>query len=400
MLETWGMELVKGIGQAFLNPILYWWIMLSLFAGWKRIREERNLFGIKIFDVFSEWKKTWLTAIISGLIISLVTLGVGVVLTWETILLLNIVVILLSITLRFTLLSPSYTIGITFLLLLFSPFLLENQSFISEDFFQNVDFQGLAILLGLFLLAEALLTRRVKRDETYPGLQIGDRGEWIGVHHIRKLSMIPFFILVPAGTLTSIAPFWPYFSIGGESYSIVLIPFLIGFDHVSRGRHPNESAKKMARAVGLLALIVLIIAAGSIYITWLSVISIIVGILGKELINGLYRVKEKQHLPYFYNQKQGVVVLAVIPGSSADRIGIKPGEMIKKVNGLPIEDEVSFYQSLQIGGAFFKLDVIDDNGEVRFVQSALYEGEHHELGIIFVKEPHRFQSLKHADNRL
>jgi len=30
--------------------------------------------------------------------------------------------------------------------------------------------------------------------------------------------------------------------------------------------------------------------------------------------------------------------------------------------------------------------VLDINGEVRYVQRALYEGEHHELGILFVEE--------------
>lgn len=397
MLETWGIELVKGIGQAFLNPILYWWILLSLFTGWLRIREERNLFGIKVFDVFSEWKKTWLVSIFFGLFISLIVLGVGIVFTWETILLLNIVIIILSITLRFTLLSPSYTIGITFLLLLFSPFILENQSFLSNDLFQNVPFHGMAILLGFFLFAEAFLTRRVKRKETYPGLQISERGEWIGIHHIRKLSMIPFFALVPAGAITSFAPFWPYFSIGGESYSIILVPFMIGFDHVARGRNPDDTAKKIGNAICLLAIIVLIIAAGSIYITWLSLVSVIMAILGREFINVINRVKEKQPLPYFYNQKQGIIVLAIIPGSPADRIGINPGEMIKKVNGHAIDGESSFYRNLQTGGAFFKLEVIDDNGEIRIVQSAFYEGEHHELGIIFVKEPYRFRMQKYVN---
>lgn len=396
VLETWGIELLKGIGQAFLNPLLYWWIILSFLAGWKRIKEERNLFGIKICDVFTEWKKTWMLSVIFGLLISLVTLGIGVVFTWETILLLNIIVIVLSVTFRFTMLSPSYTIGLTFLVLLFSPFILENQSLFSERIFQDVNFHGLSILLGLFLFAEALLTRRVKRNETYPGLQIGERGEWIGVHHIRKISMIPFFTLIPAGAITSFAPFWPYFSIGGESYTIILVPFLIGFDHIVRGRNPNKSAKKIGNAILLLACVVLVTAAGSIYITWLSLISVILAILGRELINGLYRVKEKQHLPYFYNQKQGISVLAVIPGSPADRIDIQPGEIIKKVNGNSIENEAAFYQNLQTGGAFFKLEVIDDDGEMRIVQSALYEGEHHELGIIFVKEPYRFQKQKYV----
>jgi len=394
VLETWGMELIKGIGRAFLNPILYWWILLIVLAGWKRIREERNLFGIKIFDVFSEWKKTGLISVIYGLFISLVMLGVGVVFSWETLIVLNLVIILLSVTLRFTLLSPSYTIGVTYLLLLFAPFLLENQYLIPDDMFQNVNFQGLAILLGLFLFAEAFLTKRVNRHETYPGLQIGDRGEWIGVHHIRKLGMIPFFALMPAGSITSIAPFWPYFTIGEDAYSIILVPFLLGFDHVSRGRQPDEAAKKMGNAIFLLAIFVLIITAGSIYVAWLSLIAIVAAILGKEFINGFHHVKEKEHLPYFRNHVKGLGVLAVIPGSPAERIGICPGEIITKVNGNVIADESGFYQSLQTGGAFFKLDVMDDNGEIRFLQSALYEGEHHELGIIFVKEPYRFQLQK------
>ncbi len=48
-----------------------------------------------------------------------------------------------------------------------------------------------------------------------------------------------------------------------------------------------------------------------------------------------------------------------------------------------------FYQALQKSGAFFKLDIIDDAGEVRFVQSAFYEGDHHELGLIFTEKPYR-----------
>lgn len=396
MLETWGIEIAKGVGRAFLHPVLYWWVVLSLFAGWKRIQDERNMFGIKIFDVFSEWKKTWLVSVIFGVFISVLMLGVGVVFTWQTIFVLNIVIVLLSITLRFTLLSPSYTIGISFILLLYMPFFLENQSMIPSDLFQDVNFQGLAVLLGVFLVAESFLTRRIGRKETYPGLRIGSRGEWIGIHRIRKLSMIPFFTLLPAGAITSFAPFWPYFTIGGESYSLIFVPFIIGFDHSVRGSSPHKAARRIGKAVGLLALVVLIMAAGSIYATWLALAGAITAILGRELINAVHRVKDKQRLPYFYHRKQGINVLAVIPGSPADRIGIEAGETIKKVNAQPIHDEAAFYQYLQSSGAFFKLEVLDDAGESRFVQSALYEGEHHELGIIFVKEPHRHQLLKYV----
>ena len=43
-----------------------------------------------------------------------------------------------------------------------------------------------------------------------------------------------------------------------------------------------------------------------------------------------------------------------------------------------------FYEALQQNRAHCKLEVLDVNGQIRFVQRALYEGDHHELGILFV----------------
>src|SRR5690625_1388212 len=92
-----------------------------IITGHKRIQKERSYFGFKIFNLFSEWKRTWIISITAGLFISLLTLGVGFVFSYETILLLSVVTILLSMNFRCTMLSPSYTIGITYLLLLLAP---------------------------------------------------------------------------------------------------------------------------------------------------------------------------------------------------------------------------------------------------------------------------------------
>jgi S1-C subfamily serine protease len=85
----------------------------------------------------------------------------------------------------------------------------------------------------------------------------------------------------------------------------------------------------------------------------------------------------------------GLKVLGVIPGTPADRLGIEVGENIMKVNGQLVNSIDSFYQSLQASGAYFKLDIEDLNGEIRFVQGALYQGDHHELGILFSDTPYR-----------
>ena len=389
MVESWLTELLKGIGKVFLNPLLYWSFILIVIVGYKRIRQERKQFGVKIFDVFSEWKKTWIISLLAGLSISLLNLGLGIVLSYESILILGIVVILLSISFRLSLLSASYTMGITFLIVLLSPLLLQFQTFLGVKSFTEIDLTGIVILLSIFLFVEAILLNNVKREETFPELSMSDRGIWIGQHRLKKLSLIPFFVLIPSGMITPFAPFWPYFSIGDESYSIILVPFIIGFDYVVRGSLPQDAARRISKSVHILGLVILLLALGSIYISWLSLVAVLIAIIGREFINYKHRVEDKNAIPYFNPVAAGLKVLAVIPGTPGDRLGIQVGETILKVNNEEINSVQGLYTALQESGAYFKIDVLNDEGEVRFVQSALYEGDHHELGLTFAGEPYR-----------
>ncbi len=388
MVEIWLMEFLKGIGKVFLNPLLYWSFLLIIIAGYRRIKRERYNFGTKVFDIFLEWKDTWKPSVLFGILISLLTLGAGMVFTYETILLLSVITILLSLNIRFTLLSASYTIGVTYVVLLFSP-MLERQSYLSGDLFTRVSWTSLTVLLGILLIVEAVLLRHMHRNETHPDLAPGRRGIWTGFHHVRKVNMIPFFVLVPAGGIIPFADYWPYFSIGGETYSVLLVPFLIGFQHQTAGDLPVRTAKRIGAAVALLGMIVVALAAGSIFQSWLSLVAVFVAIAGREYINYRHRMKEKHRPAYFLPGKQGLKVLGVIPGTPGERTGVLAGETLVKVNGRRIRRPEDIYASLQESGAFFKMDVLDDAGEIRFLQGAFYEGDHHGLGLIFSGTPYR-----------
>ena len=93
LIETWLMECLNAIGQLFLNPLLYWVFLLALIASYKRIKQERYHFGFKVFDVFSEWKNTGSFSLLSGLIMSLIFVGVGIVFSYEVLLLLSVMMI-------------------------------------------------------------------------------------------------------------------------------------------------------------------------------------------------------------------------------------------------------------------------------------------------------------------
>lgn len=383
-------ELLNGIGKFFLNPLLYWTILLVLLSGIRRIKHERENFGIKIHNVFSEWKHTWMFALLSGLILSFITLGIGMVFSFETIFVLSIIAIVLGLTLRFTMLSPSYTVGITFLLLMALPLLQNNVSNFPFDKFAaaSTNYAGLVVLLGLLLIIEAIMIGRLKDRDWFSDLMLSKRGKWVGMHHLKKATIIPFFVLVPSGMITSFASFWPYISIGGETYGVLLVPFLLGFDHLVIGSSPKKACSYFAKSVGLLGVIVLGLGIGSIYITWLSIIGAVIAIVGQELIRYRHRVCDQQQMPYYHHAGDGLKVLAIIPGSPADRLGIKIGEIIHKVNDQKVFTAEAFYRALQASGAFFKLEIRDDKGEIRLLQSALYQGDHHELGILFARERH------------
>src|SRR5699024_4501107 len=118
LMEAWLIELGKGIGKVFLNPLLYWIFILVLVAGSIRIKRQRRYFGIRVFGYLSEMKDTWLTSLLFGVVFSIVILLGGVVFSPLTILVISLAMILLSIHFRLSTLSASYTIGLAYILLL------------------------------------------------------------------------------------------------------------------------------------------------------------------------------------------------------------------------------------------------------------------------------------------
>ena len=55
----------------------------------------------------------------------------------------------------------------------------------------------------------------------------------------------------------------------------------------------------------------------------------------------------------FTKRTQGLVVLGIIPHSPAEKMGLKVGEVIIKVNGIAISEVHKFYEALQVNNRAF-----------------------------------------------
>jgi len=389
-LDYWTLilEAAKGAGRFFLHPLFYIGFFYAIFLGYIRVKRERKHFHIRIQDGWFEFRTYLSKGLLLGLFFSIIIFLIGFTVPVVFIFVAGIVTFLLALTTKPSFLSPAYSLGITFILLWAYQW-VEIEIPIVTDFlngFTGGIVPGVALLAGLLLLVEGLFIEKNAAKHTSPKIIKSRRGLYVGVHESKRLWMVPLLLLLPEGVFSIPFDFWPVLPIGNGTFSIIIVPFWIGFSQQIDIALPAEGVKLTGRRVFLVGSLVTILAVGGYWYPLLSAISIGIAIVGRALIPLVQHFQNKANPYYFSKSEPGIVILDIIPGSPADKMELKIGEIIKTVNGVPVNNEKEYYAALQKNRAFCKLEVIDHNGENRLVNRALFEGDHHELGVLFVSE--------------
>ncbi|SER81186.1 hypothetical protein SAMN04487944_110125 [Gracilibacillus ureilyticus] len=383
----WLLETVYAVLRIFTQPFIYLFIALLLVSGYYRIKQDRQSFGIKVYPYFDEYKQTWLISLLAGIIISAISVAAGFIFTMPLLALLGIIIIIMSLFRRFFFLSASYTLGIGYLtvfILSLYDFSFLPASWISS--IEQINFIYLPLLIALLLIVEGVLLIRTKPMNTYPEITKSLRGKFLGRHRIKKLAVIPFFAWIPSGLIEPFAPWLPYLQIDGESYGLIIVPFLIGYEHAVRNSIPKHGAKWIASKVFILAGLLVALTVASYFYEVFIIISVIFAVIGRLVIQYWFRLYDQNQNPMFQLGGDGIFVLGILPNSTAEHLKIEPGERIVKVNEITVNNEREFYHAIQLNRAFCKLVIKDLNGEIRFSKSPLYEHDHHELGVVLVKD--------------
>lgn len=387
MVQLWLMELAKGVGRLFLNPVLYFSILLVLFAGFIRIKRERADFNVRVHDQFHELKHLLPSGLLAGMILSILTLITGFTIPLEMFGLIAMTTILMGVIGNARLLSPAFTVGLP-IFITFTITFFKLQSPYTDALIENSRFLiGIPILLGMLLLLEGILMLKNGLKDVSPKLRTSQRGLTIGALQIKRVWLLPIFFFLPAGPLTAPFDWWPVINWGTESYSLMLVPFALGFQNQIQSSLPSQAVERLGKQVILLAVIVLAgSAAGFFYPVIVPPIIAGIAILGRLLISYRHRFRENHTSYYFTPRNRGVMILGIIPGTPASKLELKTGEIIKSCNNVLVSNKDELYKALLKNRAYCKLEVLDVKGEIRFEQCALYEGDHHELGILFVEK--------------
>ncbi|MED4933763.1 PDZ domain-containing protein [Heyndrickxia coagulans] len=382
--QIWMTEVLKGIGRFFLHPVFYYALLLALVSGAARVKRERNDFHIRVYKRSLELRSLFPAGLICGLILSAATVAGGFKVSWPVLAVVAAVTIVFSLAGQFRLLSPAFTIGIPVLLFFaftWLPVQLPDWMGGTTD----AMVAGLSVLAGLLLLAEGVLLRTSGTKHVSPKLRKSRRGLNVGAFTAKKLWLVPVVCFLPSGPLSASVSWWPVVDWGGHTFSLVLVPFLIGFQHQIQSSLPQSALKRIGTGVICAGIMTAAIGAAGFWLPYFSAAAAVFAIVARAWISFRHRVRENNAPYYFTQRNNGMIILGIIPGSKAEKMGLSIGEVISKCNGEPVHNTDEFYRALQKSSAYCKLEVIGTNGEMHFAQGALYEGEHHELGILTVE---------------
>ncbi|MEK3885182.1 PDZ domain-containing protein [Paenibacillus sp. PL2-23] len=395
------MDIVQAIGQQLgyaalqllMQPFYYISVLFIILQYSRQIRMERQLFAVKLHDWLPLTLRAVLTGLLVGTAVSLAGVFLGAMVTPSAVLWLwGVAMLLMLIRIRY--LCFAYSAGILSLLqwMLGWTLLDERSDWMGSAAASllEIDAAGLLLLVALLHIAEALLVRWQGDRLSMPLFVEGKRGKLIGGYMLQGFWPVPLFLLVPAvggASSGTTLPWTPLFGADwSQGWTFVALPMMIGFTEMTRTSLPKRKAKHAANS--LLAYSVLL--AGCALAAWLVPmllpLAALVAIVLHEAIAWRSRLAEQSAKPLYVHDSRGLRILGIVPRTPAAAMGLLPGEVLHKVNGVRVSTKEELYDALALNSAFCRLEVFNNEGELKFAGRARYAGEHHQLGVILAPD--------------
>jgi hypothetical protein len=216
-------------------------------------------------------------------------------------------------------------------------------------------------LAGLLHLAEWALIRLDGMRGAYPVQERGANGR-----------------LVEGWMLTS---GWPVPLLLFDGNGWLAVPVFLGYGSLTLSK-PVLRQKRLSSTLHLLYALLLCgsTALAGLWQPFLWVTAAF-ALSGHEGLFWLGRYLERRNPPLFVSDERGLRVLAVIPGSPAERMGLKTGDVIVRFNGKRIHSVDDLVQASE-NATYCKLEVLDEQNDRHIMQKALYEDDARHLGVI------------------
>lgn len=382
--------LAKEIPSFFINPFLYLFILLVWMHYHRQILFERRLFHRRINQPGEQLLHSLVQGVWAGFLTSVFMIGFGVVVQPFDIWVILGLSFLLSLF-HIQYLCFAYAGGLFVLLASLVKLWPQGGSLPILDWvwpsFLQVNIPSVIGMIGVLHLVEAILIGRNRGRGSSPIYMNGKRGRLVGAYQLQKFWFLPVLIVVPFSGGFSMPSWWPFLLAGvGTSFTFMVFPAIVGYADLSIATLPEVKARRSARSLLIYSTLLIAFAFAAKIGPEIGILAGLFALFGHEAMIHLNRWKQANQPPIFVQLGRGVVVLAVLPDTPAEKMGIQTGDVILKVNGVEISESEELYPALQVNSAFCKMEVRNVEGHIKYLQRAVYQGDHHQLGLILAPD--------------
>ncbi|WP_122551449.1 hypothetical protein [Lactiplantibacillus plantarum] len=384
------MQVLKIFELFLLQPLVWLGLLRSYLTAKRRVKSERQHFQSAINPQLVEVHHFLVDGCLLGVLMTIISLALGLVVVpiWVVI---YEVVAAISLIIIPSALVPVTAFGLSWLVYwIMSPELttvggaLQRHGVAMTSMSGNLVVNGL-LLLAIVLAATAVLLRHYDYEGRSPQLQPDQRGKRLVRYQWQQLLVLPVGVLVPGDWLHATISWWPVFMVGERSFSILLLPLLVGTSVRVYKQLPQIAWRQLAARYGwvtLASVLVAIIARFAVLSPqWLLALMGLIVVLTWGIL-AQHRYHDRHQQFRYSDTEQGVRVIGLRPHTPADKLNLDLGDIILECNRQPVNTEAEFYAALLKSPTYVHLKVRNRQQELIITETAIYNGAPHELGIV------------------
>ncbi|MFB9768341.1 hypothetical protein [Lactiplantibacillus modestisalitolerans] len=384
------MQLLKIFELFLLQPLLWVGLIRSYLTARRRVQYERRQFHSAINPQLTEVRHFLLDGLLFGIVTTAISLVLGLVVAPVWVVIYELLAVISLVVLP-TMLIPATVFALSWVgYWAFSPQLTDLSGWLEHYGVRTTSMSGglvvnALILLAALLMMTAILLRWHKRQGNSPELQPDQRGKRLVRYRWQQLLVVPVGVLIPGDWLHASLSWWPVFTIGEQTFSVLLLPLLVGLSARVYKQLPELAWVRLAKRYGWIALVSIVFALGAHFAAlspqWLlGLMLVVVGLVGLALAQ--HRYHDARQPFRFSDTEQGVRVIGLRTHTPADRLNLGLGDVILECNRKPVHTESQFYKALLASPTYVHLKVRNVQQELIITETAIYDGAPHELGIV------------------
>ncbi|MDD4588096.1 MAG: PDZ domain-containing protein [Heliobacteriaceae bacterium] len=333
--------ILQGISLLVLQPLeypsLFWPVVLIIALQYRRLaRMKAQMFGIKREKIWRPVLIAVIYGILGGFVGSALMITFGITITAEGFAYLWPLALLLML------------INIRYMCFAYAGGLLCLGAIIFD--WPGISVAQIMGLVAILHMIEAFLIFVSGHQGNMPVYVGNRRGFTVGGYNLQSFWPIPLLVLtlvVPESSAQvsgmSMPSWWPliappevfrHFSPDDLLYLPLPIVAGLGYGDLAVTGTPREHSRFSAAWLAVYSFVLLGLAVLASFVPALAVLAALFGPLGHEALILWTQKRELEGTPLFVHSPRGVRVLAVRRGSPAEKLGLKPGDVIGFVNGM------------------------------------------------------------------